>query len=259
MTKTAITIAAALSLAVAGAAEPNTLTPEEKAAGWQLLWDGKTLDGWVGEKGGCKAPPAKGWKIEDGILTVLPTSRITKGGKWEKLPREQAALGGGGDLVTKESFKDFELSVDFRLTPAANSGIKYFYDKNKFGGTCEEYQILDPEHPDAKRGRNGNRRVAALYDMMPASADKVVRPAGEWNTAKIVSKGSHVEHWLNGKKVLEYERGSEQFREFVKRSKYKSSEKKDGARWGETPEGRIKLQDHTDSTVSFRNIKIRRL
>ena len=115
MTKTAITIAAALSLAVAGAAEPNTLTPEEKAAGWQLLWDGKTLDGWVGEKGGCKAPPAKGWKIEDGILTVLPTSRITKGGKWEKLPREQAALGGGGDLVTKESFKDFELSVDFRL------------------------------------------------------------------------------------------------------------------------------------------------
>ena len=202
--------------------------------------------------------------------TIIPVSKVTMGfasggidyTSKQNDPKAVAArgnFGGGGDLGTKESFKDFELSVDFRLTPAANSGIKSFYDKNKFGGTCEEYQILDPEHPDAKRGRNGNRRVAALYDMMPASADKVVRPAGEWNTAKIVSKGSHVEHWLNGKKVLEYERGSEQFREFVKRSKYKSSEKKDGARWGETPEGRIKLQDHTDSTVSFRNIKIRRL
>ena len=115
----------------------------------------------------------------------------------------------------------------------------------------EEY-VLTQDAEKLYFGRNGN--TATYITML-----KVVRPAGEWNTAKIVSKGSHVEHWLNGVKVLEYERGSEQFREFVKRSKYKSSEKKDGAHWGETPEGRIKLQDHTDSTVSFRNIKIRRL
>ena len=177
----------------------------------------------------------------------------------EKLPKAQAALGGGGDLVTKETFRDFELSIDFRLTAAANSGIKYFYNKDKFRGTCEEYQLLDPAHPDATRGRDGNRRVAALYDVMPSTADKVVKPAGEWNTARIVSKGSHVEHWLNGVKVLEYERGSELFREKVKRSKFKSFEKKDSGHWGEAPEGHIKLQDHTDSTVSFRNIKIRRL
>ena len=256
MTKTATTMAAALAMAgiaaALGAAEPNTLTPAEKAAGWQLLWDGKTLNGWVGEKGGCKAPPAKGWKIEDGILTVLPTSRITQSGKWEKLPKEQAALGGGGDLVTKESFKDFELVVDFRLTRAANSGIKYFYDKNKFGGTCEEYQILDPEHPDAKRGRNGNRRVAALYDMMPASADKVVRPAGEWNTAKIVSKGSHVEHWLNGVKMLEYERNNQEWNALVAYSKYKN--------WPDfgNRDGRILLQDHGNE-VWFKNVKIKEL
>ena len=254
---TALTVAAFAAQAESDGA--NTLTDAEKAAGWTLLWDGRTLDGWVGEKGGCKAPPTKGWKIEDGILTVLPTSRILPNGRHEKLPKAQAALGGGGDLVTKETFRDFELSIDFRLTAAANSGIKYFYNKDKFRGTCEEYQLLDPAHPDAARGRDGNRRVAALYDVMPSTADKVVKPAGEWNTARIVSKGSHVEHWLNGVKVLEYERGSELFREKVKRSKFKSFEKKDSGHWGEAPEGHIKLQDHTDSTVSFRNIKIRRL
>ena len=241
------------------AVAPNTLSACEKAAGWKLLWDGKTLDGWVGEKGGCKAPPAKGWKIEDGVLTVLPCKAI-KDGKWVNLPPEQAALGGGGDLVTVESFKDFEFVCDFRLTAAANSGIKYFYDPKAFGGTCEEYQVLDAAHPDSTKGRDGKcRRVASLYDMIPACAENVVKPLGEWNTAKIVSKGAHVEHWLNGVKVLEYERGSEAFRAIVAQSKYKASEKKPGDHWGETPAGRIKLQDHSDSTVSFRNIKVRSL
>ena len=138
--KMTIPMMAALLAFACAAAAPNTLTEAEKADGWQLLWDGKTLDGWVGEKGGCKAPPSKGWEIKDGILTVLPTSRIVNG-KWEKLPKEVAALGGGGDLVTKESFKDFDLKLDFRLTACANSGIKYFYDRDRFGGTCEEYQL----------------------------------------------------------------------------------------------------------------------
>ena len=240
------------------ATAPNTLTAAEKAAGWQLLWDGKTLDGWVGEKNGCKAPPEKGWKIENGVLTVLPRKGI-KDGKWVDIPKEQAALGGGGDLVTVKDFRDFELSVDFRLTKAANSGIKYFYNQKQFKGTCEEYQILDEAHPDSTKGRDGKcRRVASLYDMIPANAEPYVKPLGQWNTAKIVSKGNHVEHWLNGHKVLAYERGSAEFRAIVAQSKY-VKEQKPGERWGEAPTGRIKLQDHSDSTVSFRNIKIREL
>ena len=235
---------------------PNTLTDAEKADGWKLLWDGKTFDGWVGEKTGLKTPPTKGWKIEGGVLTVLPRTGV----RGKKLPKEQAALGGGGDLVTVKSYRDFELSVDFKLTKAANSGIKYFYNRGQFGGTCEEYQILDTAHPDAKAGRDGKcRRVASLYDMIPANADDVVKPLGKWNTAKIVSKGNHVEHWLNGKKLIEYERGSEEFRALVAKSKYVKQQKKPGDRWGEAPAGRIKLQDHADSTVSFRNIKIREL
>lgn len=239
-------------------AAPNTLTAAEKADGWRLLWDGRTFDGWVAERGGCKTPPAKGWKIEDGVLTVLPCKGI-RDGKWVDIPKEQAALGNGGDIVTRQSFKDFALKVDFRLTKAANSGIKYFYDPKAFGGTCEEYQILDEAHPDSTKGRDGKcRRVASLYDMIPANAEKIVKPLGEWNTAMVVSRGIHVEHWLNGVKVLEYERGSEAFRKIVAVSKYAATEK-DGKHWGETPAGRIKLQDHSDSTVSFRNIKIKEL
>ena len=252
-------MAAGVALAGCAAAAPNTLTDAEKAAGWTLLWDGRTLDGWVGEKGGCKAPPAKGWKIEDGVLTVLPHSRITPEGKWEKLPPEVAALGGGGDLVTVKEYKDFELQLDFRLTRAANSGIKYFYNPKLFKGTCEEYQILDAAHPDSTKGRDGKcRRVASLYDMIPANAEGVVKPLGEWNTAKIVSKGNVVEHWLNGVRLISYERGGAAFRAAVAASKY-AKEQKPGEHWGETPVGRIKLQDHGDSTVSFRNIKIREL
>lgn len=240
-------------------AAPNTLTDAEKAAGWKLLWDGRTFDGWVGEKTGCTKPPAKGWTIADGVLTVLPHSRIDENGKWVKLPPEQAALGGGGDLVTVKDYRDFELQLDFRLTKAANSGIKYFYNQKLFKGTCEEYQILDPAHPDSTKGRDGKcRRVASLYDMIPANAESAVKPLGEWNTAKIVAKGNTVEHWLNGVKFISYERGTEAFRQIVAASKY-AKEQKPGEHWGETPAGRIKIQDHGDSTVSFRNIKIREL
>lgn len=244
------------SAAACTCAAPNTLTACEKAEGWELLWDGQTLKGWVAEKSGCTKPPEKGWKIENGILTVLPSARINEQGKWEKLPPEQA-LGGGGDIVTERVFKDFALKVDFKLTKAANSGIKYFYDRACFKGTCEEYQILDEAHPDSTKGRDGMcRRVASLYDMIPAHAEKIVKPLGEWNTAMIVSKGNHVEHWLNGVKVVEFERGSKAFRDIVAQSKY-AKEEKDGNHWGEIPAGRIKIQDHNDSTVSFRNIKIR--
>ena len=237
----------------------NVLTDAEKAEGWQLLWDGKTTKGWVGERFDLKTFPDKGWEIKDGVLTVLPRARINEQGKWEKLPPEQSALGGGGDLVTVKDYRDFELKIDFRLTKAANSGIKYFYNQKLFNGTCEEYQILDPAHPDSTKGRDGKcRRVASLYDMIPANAESAVKPLGEWNTAKIVAKGNVVEHWLNGVKFITYERGSEAFRKTVAESKY-VKEQKPGEHWGETPVGRIKIQDHGDSTVSFRNIKIREL
>jgi hypothetical protein len=220
-----------------GAAEccgpkPNTLTAEEKGDGWRLLWDGKTGEGWRSIK--TDSFPAKGWEIADGVLTVLPKS----------------AGGGGGDVITKETFTDFILKVDFRLTEAANSGIKYFFDPKVNGGTTLEYQVLDEKHPDAKAGRDGNRKVASFYDVMPAAGAKP-KPVGEWNTAMIVSKGRQVEHWLNGEKVLAFERGSEAFREAVAKSKFAKH-----ANWGEQPSGHILLQDHQDR-VSYRNIKIK--
>ena len=243
-------------------ADANTLTEAERAEGWKLLWDGKTLDGWLAVKGGCKAPPEKGWVISAGTLTMRPVNGITDDGQWFPLPPEDQKLGGGGDIVTAKKYRDFAFKFDFRLTPRANSGVKYFYDENLNKGSCEEYQILEDGHPDSDKGRDGNRRVAALYDVMPAAADDVKRTVGEWNSGMVVAKGSHVEHWLNGKKVLEYERGSKEFRDLVAASKYKDwGVDADGKPqpWGEVPEGRILLQDHSDSTVSFCNLKIREL
>ena len=164
------------------------------------------------------------------------------------------------DLVSRtvRKFRDFDFKFEFSLTPNANSGVKYFYDETKNKGTCEEYQLLDEGHPDWRQGRDGNRRVAALYDLVPAQTDGLRKKPGEWNQGRIISKGSHVEHWLNGVKVLEYERGSKAFRQAVDKSKY-AKWGTGGNRWGELPEGRILLQDHTDSTVSFRSLKIREL
>jgi len=219
----------------------NQLTIDEKKDGWKLLWDGKTTDGWRGAK--LEEFPEKGWKIEDGVLSVL-----SSGGE------ESAA---GGDIVTKELYGDFELKVDFKLTPGSNSGIKYYVDTeiNKGEGSSIglEYQILDDNlHPDAKKGNHeGSRTVSSLYDLIQANVNKPIKPIGEWNTAYIISKDNHVEHWLNGTKVLEYERKSDAYRTLVSESKY--------AKWpnfGELDKGQILLQDHGD-LVSFKNVKIR--
>ena len=224
----------------------NTLTEQEKAEGWELLFNGRDLpkDKWVGEKESFTNFPAKGWYAEDGMLFM-----------------KQGGVRGGS-IVTIRKYRDFCFKFDFRLTEAANSGIKYYYDETvNNGGTCEEYQILDFRHPDATKGRDGNRRVASLYDLIPARAERIVKPAGQWNHGMIVAKGNHVEHWLNGVKVLEYERGSAAFRKAVAASKYATWGKDRDGRpqpWGEVPVGRLHIQDHSDS-VYFRNLKVREL
>ena len=254
----AIKTRAAMKPAPKGA---NTLTDEEKAGGWKLAWDGRTFDGWLAVKSGCKEPPSKGWFIQDGTLTMRPVNGIADG-RWFPLPPEDQKLGGGGDIVTARKYRDFAFKFDFRLTDSANSGVKYFYDEAVNKGTCEEYQVLENGHPDSDKGRDGNRRSASLYDIYSAHADALLKGVGEWNTGMIVSKGAHVEHWLNGVKVLEYDRGTPEFKAAVKASKYADwGVAADGSPqdWGEVAEGRILLQDHSDSTVSFCNLKIREL
>jgi hypothetical protein len=219
----------------------NKLTIGEEKDGWKLLWDGETTKGWRGAR--LDDFPETGWEIKDGVLTVLPS-----GG-------EESA--SGGDIVTTDLYGDFELKVDFKLTEGANSGIKYYVntDLNKGPGSSIglEYQILDDaRHPDAKLGNHdGSRTVASLYDLIQADINKPINPIGEWNTAHIKSVDNHVEHWLNGTKVLEYERKNEDYRKLVSECKY--------AKWpnfGEAEEGHILLQDHGD-LVSFKNIKIK--
>lgn len=255
----AITVAAKMQPVPAGA---NTLTAQERAEGYELLFDGKTLpeDKWVGVKDEWKLErfPGKGWYVKDGCLTMRPVSGIANG-KWFPLPPEDARLGGGGDIVTKKLYRDFVFKFDFRMTEAANSGIKYFYNHGQNRNSSEEYQVLEPKHPDSTKGRDGNRRVAALYDIFPApEADALAKPAGQWNSGMIVAKGNHVEHWLNGKKVLEYDRGSKAFRDGIAASKYRDWADK-GQAWGEAETGRLLIQDHSDSTVSYCNLKVKEL
>lgn len=220
---------------------PNTITDSEKAEGWKLLWDGKTSEGWRGAR--LTTFPDKGWMIENGILKVKKSNG--------------AESTNGGDIVTIQKYKNFELVVDFKITPGANSGVKYFVDTeiNKGSGSsigCE-FQILDDQkHPDAKLGVNGNRTLGSLYDLIPAKPDKPYRNEA-FNTAKIIVKGNHVEHWLNGVKVVEYDRNNQMFNALVAYSKYK-----DWPNFGNVESGNILLQDHGDE-VWFQNIKIKEL
>lgn len=217
----------------AAAGEPNQLTPEEAAQGWRLLFDGRSLQGWQSLN---KPQIAPGWVATNGTLTILKNSKA-------------------GDLITNERFSNFEFRFDFRLTPGANSGIKYLIDPARAQGghgIGPEYQVLDDHgHPDAKLRADGSRTTASLYDVLPAAKGKVLRPPGEWNEGRILVNGRHVEHWLNGVKVLEYERGSEAFRAALAKSKF--SKMTDFAEW---KDGHLLLQDHNDE-VSYRNLKIR--
>jgi hypothetical protein len=226
----------------------NTLTAQEEKEGWRLLWDGKTTDGWRSAK--SENFPAQGWTIRDGVLTV----HENKG--------EESA--GGGDIITREKYSRFELKADFKITPGANSGIKYFVHPNYNPITTTgakasvgsaigyEYQILDDLlHPDAKLGHNGNRTLGSLYDLLPAATTKKPNPVGEWNSAYIIVRGNHNEHWLNGEKILDYDRSSPEFASAFAHSKFKGI-----AEFPTWTEGHILLQEHGNE-VSFRNVKIR--
>lgn len=219
----------------------NLLTPEEAAEGWKLLFDGKCSCGWQS----AKKPgtfPEKGWKIENGILTVEKGN----GGESEN----------GGDIITSRPYRDFILKVDFKITPGANSGIKYFVnpETNKGAGSAIgcEFQVLDDKlHPDAKLGVKGNRTMGSLYDLIPAKKGPWESYTIDgWQRAMIVVKGKHVEHWLNGVKIVEYERNNQMWDALVAYSKYK-----DWPNFGNAEEGYILLQDHGDQ-VSYRSIKI---
>jgi Domain of Unknown Function (DUF1080). len=225
---------------------PNTLTANEIAAGWKMLFDGKTSAGWRGAH--KETFPEKGWKVGNGVITV----NASDGGE----------STNGGDIVSSGEYSAFEFSLEYKITEGANSGIKYFVtegEKQKGSAFGLEYQILDDaRHPDAKKFTKfeGSRRNAGLYDLIRPQNIRF-NGVGQWNQAVIkVFPDNRVEHWLNGFKTVEYQRGSEAYRELVQGSKYATKEYNTDGRFGEAPKGRILLQDHGDE-VSFRSIKIK--
>ncbi len=224
-----ILTAVPLLAAAAFAREPNTLNEAEKSAGWKLLFDGKTPAGWVAL--GKPEFPEKGWTVVDGTL-------------------QHAKGGGGGSIVTAEAYENFELTWEWKVGEVGNSGVKYnLVDPAKDLGF--EYQLIDDEkHPDGIRGGKLHQ-TAALYDLIEPSAERKVKPVGEWNESRLLVQGVHVEQWLNGVKTVEFEMGSDDLKARIAKSKYAKA-----ANFGVKAKSPILLQDHGDE-IAFRNLKLR--
>ena len=210
---------------------PNQLTASETAAGWRLLFDGKTSAGW--HRFHERAFPEKGWVVEDGWLHCLGQ--------------------GGGDIVSESEFEQFELQWEWKLVLGGNSGLKYFVLDRRKNPLGHEYQMLDDEKNEDGHLAQGKRVTAAFYDVLKPDVKTPVRPMGEVNQSRVLVRGNHVEHWLNGVKVLEYECGSERIQKAVSESKFKTT-----PGFGNRVKGHILLQDH-GSDVWFRDIRIRHL
>jgi hypothetical protein len=210
----------------------NTLTEEQIRRGWKLLFDGKTLNGF---KGATKDEVLNTcWKVENARIVCAE--------------RDRRPADLRGSIVTKDQYSSFDFRLDYKMDPNkaghVNSGIKYFAYPNTELGL--EYQLFDPD--TEVRGKGA---LAALYDIFPVQEKPVPKPRGKWNTVRIVARGNHVEHWLNGKKVLEFERGSKEFLDAIAKSKFKNRDK-----FGQAKQGHILLQDHGGG-IAFRNIRIR--
>lgn len=218
----------ALALVFTTQGGPNELTPAEKKDGWKLLFDGKSTHGWRG----FKKPgfPDKGWKVEDGEL------RLQGGSK-------------AGDIVTGQTFSDFDLRWEWKIEKGGNNGLKYFITEERGEAIGHEYQMID-DAASQETANGGEHSTASFYEVLPPAKDKPVRPAGEWNESRVLVQGNHVEHWLNGKKVLEYELGSEEVLKAVQDSKFKSV-----PGFGQKLKGHILLTYHNDP-VAYRNIKL---
>jgi hypothetical protein len=220
---------ALIATAPIACAADNELTQAERAAGWQLLFDGKTLSGWHG----YRDAPITGWEIQDGTLHAIGKT-------------------AGVALVSSKAFSDFELSWEWKIAPSGNNGIKYFVTEARPSAPGHEYQMLDDDnHPDGKIGPH--RQTAAFYDVLPPAADKPRKPIGEWNTSKLVVRGNHVEHWLNGRQVLAYELGSPAVTAGIAKSKFAHE-----PGFGDKITGPIMLTYHNDDCW-YRSIKLREL
>ena len=226
----------------------NTLTAEEEAEGWILLFDGATFDGWRGL--GREGIPGGHWLIEDGAIKKVASGEVPTAPDGQPLE--------GGDLMTEATYRDFELRWEWRVSPGGNSGIKYNVSEDlstahepRHAALGFEYQILDDDrHPDRELP---SHRAAALYDLIPAGDAKALHPVGDWNASRLVFRGMRGEHWLNGARVVDYDLGSARFDSLLAASKYAPI---DG--FAERRDGHIVLQDHGDA-VWFRNLKLRPL
>jgi hypothetical protein len=226
-----MTVAAQQAKRTKQTAKPNTLRSREAKQGFKLLFDGKSLENF--RAANKDIPPAACWIVKDGQIVCLP--------------RDSRPEGASGSIVTKTQYANFDLRFQYKLDTDfqgnVNSGVKYFAYPNTELGL--EYQLYDH---DAEI--KGPHALADLYDLLPAQ-ERPAKPRGKWNRVRIVAQGNRVQHWLNNKKVLEFERGSEQYRAAVAKSKFKDRDK-----FGEAKQGHILLQDHGGG-IAFRNIKIK--